>query len=127
MEGCATKATQESSYCAFHVKQRDECKRVVANRAKQELLRTDSEARELHKFYKSKKWRELRGWQLATEPMCRECGGAAQMVDHVRRIRAGGERLRKENLQSLCHECHNSKRGREAKESLKKKEKSGSI
>ena len=37
----------------------------------------------------------------------------AQMVDHVRPINEGGAALDLENLQSLCHACHNRKSGRE--------------
>lgn len=69
-------------------------------------------------FYQSTAWRKLRAEKLRRQPLCEKCeqqGKAtpAQMVDHVRPINEGGAALDLENLQSLCHACHNRKSGRE--------------
>ena len=65
-------------------------------------------------FYQQKPWRTLRLMILQNEPICRECERAvAQMVDHITPISQGGARLDPENLQPMCHSCHNRKRARE--------------
>ena len=64
-------------------------------------------------FYRSKEWRTLRLWIIQNEPLCRSCSRPAEMVDHITPIQEGGARLDPENLQPLCHSCHNSKRARE--------------
>ena len=51
---------------------------------------------------------------LQGEPLCRECGAAGEIVDHIKRIRAGGDHYDESNLQTLCRTCHEKKRGREA-------------
>jgi 5-methylcytosine-specific restriction protein A len=65
------------------------------------------------KFYNSKAWRMARLMQLRAHPLCALCGKAAEMVDHIKRVRDGGERLSANNFQSLCHSCHNRKRQQE--------------
>ena len=37
-----------------------------------------------------------------------------EVTDHVNPINQGGALLDWDNLQSLCHPCHNAKSGREA-------------
>jgi 5-methylcytosine-specific restriction protein A len=64
-------------------------------------------------WYRSKEWRKLRLMILQNEPLCRECSAVAEMVDHIRPIKEGGARLDPENLQPLCHSCHNRKRAQE--------------
>jgi 5-methylcytosine-specific restriction protein A len=64
-------------------------------------------------FYHTTAWRKLRKYHLVREPLCRECGAPAQMVDHIKPIRLGGEPLDDNNLQSLCNRCHASKSAHE--------------
>lgn len=100
----------EGRYCEqhrkAHWKQRDE---------------TRGERRqEEKKFYDSAEWKALREQQLRKEPFCRDCwergaGTPAEMVDHIRPISLGGDRTSPANLQSLCHACHNRKRGQETR------------
>ncbi len=71
------------------------------------------------KFYQSKAWRDLRAVKLEQSPLCEECARhgittLAQVVDHIVPINKGGARLDMDNLQSLCHPCHNRKSGQEA-------------
>ena len=66
------------------------------------------------KFYQSTEWRKLRALKLEQQPLCEECLRQdkitkAQMVDHIVPINNGGASLDIENLQSLCHRCHNKK------------------
>ncbi len=60
-------------------------------------------------FYKSERWKRLRKWKLWQDPLCEVCGGPAQVVDHIRPIKEGGDPMTVENLQSLCVRCHNRK------------------
>lgn len=60
-------------------------------------------------FYNSRDWRKLRAYVLAGEPLCRECGDVATVVDHVKPIRLGGSRWSHENLQPLCKAHHDEK------------------
>lgn len=70
------------------------------------------------KFYQAPHWRKLRALILEREPLCRECNKEgriteAKMVDHIKPIRLGGERIDEDNLQPLCHSCHNTKSAKE--------------
>lgn len=56
-------------------------------------------------------WRKVRRMKLARDPLCESCRKrrrtvAAQLVDHIVPIRAGGARLDLANLQSMCRRCH---------------------
>lgn len=66
------------------------------------------------KFYESSAWRALRAKFIAANPLCVECKKRgvitpAQVVDHIVPINLGGAPLSEENLQPLCHKCHNAK------------------
>jgi 5-methylcytosine-specific restriction enzyme A len=72
------------------------------------------------KFYDSALWKRAREDVLRHEPWCRECvktGRAtlANVVDHIVRLRDGGDRLDRANLAPLCAVCHNEKRSRESR------------
>lgn len=66
------------------------------------------------KWYGTARWKALRLWRLAVEPLCRMCAGAgrvtaADTVDHVEPHRGDEEKFfDRENTQSLCACCHNS-------------------
>ncbi len=67
------------------------------------------------KFYQSPQWRKLRALQLEQQPLCEDCKTIpARVADHITPINQGGEPLSIDNLQSLCHTCHNRKSGRES-------------
>lgn len=66
------------------------------------------------KFYQSTAWRELRAEKLRQNPICEQCLKIgliipAHVVDHIVPINKGGAALDIDNLQSLCHPCHNRK------------------
>lgn len=60
-------------------------------------------------------WKRLRAEVLAQEPLCRMCSAmglvvAATDVDHIIDSRDDyTDDNRRENLQSLCHDCHSLK------------------
>lgn len=102
----ATRYCDKHASCEYkHVKTRKQ--------VNPELMRADE-------FYLSPEWRALRKLQLELEPFCRTCSAnnrvtAAQMADHIKPINQGGAKLDLNNLQSLCHPCHNRKRQQEAR------------
>lgn len=65
--------------------------------------------------YNSTRWRKYRRAFLAESPVCVECGRLAEVVDHITPVRLGGAFWQPLNHQSLCHPCHNSKSGKEAR------------
>ena len=67
-------------------------------------------------FYNSKAWRMTRKFYIKNNPLCEECKRqsppiikAANVVDHIKAITFGGDKLDYSNLQSLCTMHHNSK------------------
>lgn len=109
--GCAS-VVYGQKWCKEH--QRSDWRRKTAHR-----LQTDW--REEKRFYDSAGWQRLRLERLRIEPLCRMCKAQGRIslakdVDHIERIRSGGERLSLENTQSLCKQCHARKSGREARE-----------
>ncbi len=72
------------------------------------------------KFYNSTKWRKKSKEYRAKNPLCVHCKEngivrEAQVTDHIIRIVDGGDPFDEDNLQSLCHKCHNSKSSYEGK------------
>lgn len=60
-------------------------------------------------FYSSRRWRALRLWILNHQPLCVDCGAAAQEVDHILPIQAGGALMDMDNLASRCKPCHSKR------------------
>jgi 5-methylcytosine-specific restriction endonuclease McrA len=76
-------------------------------------------------FYTSTAWRKARAAFLAAYPWCVTCLEEgrkvyATTVDHINRIKAGGDRLNPDNFQSLCGSCHARKSASESNERHKK-------
>lgn len=111
--GCNERASM-GSYCATHHQQREEemavRARIRAEEWKQHKIATDPEFRDRSGFYKTTAWRKLRKMKLAEEPLCRTCGAAGRVVDHIQQISRGGMRYDMNNLQTLCSPCHDRKR-----------------
>jgi 5-methylcytosine-specific restriction protein A len=97
--GCKNRFTDlNESYCETHRKER-----------RLEYDRTQRDPK-IVAFYKSEVWRRCRLMQLAAAPLCQVCLiKAGTIVDHIKPIRSGGERLDPSNLQSLCVSCHGKK------------------
>ena len=65
-------------------------------------------------FHRQAPWRRLRGWWINQNPLCLHCEEEgkvvpADVVDHIKPIKQGGAKLSHNNIQSLCHSCHNKK------------------
>jgi 5-methylcytosine-specific restriction protein A len=56
-------------------------------------------------------WERARLMKLSADPLCFDCGRAAELVHHIRAIADGGERLDFANLVSLCVPCHSKRHG----------------
>lgn len=74
-----------------------------------------------YKFYNSSRWRKHRKlfMSLPENQLCVRCKKLgfvveAKVVDHITPINQGGDKFDYDNLQPLCHRCHNSKSGKEA-------------
>ena len=73
------------------------------------------EDRKRDNWYSSKDWRSMRRSHISRNPLCVDCLSRgllrqADVVDHiVERKDDDSLRLDSQNLQSLCHKCHNSK------------------
>jgi len=75
------------------------------------------------KFYNARKWRKVSTAYREANPMCEQCTrdgnvGHADVCDHIdgldNLLSAGRDAYAFDNLQSLCHRCHNKKSGKEA-------------
>ena len=73
------------------------------------------------KIYSSERWRKLRAWKFASNPICEECEKAGlatptedihhiisfmSVTDPIVRLRLAYDY---DNLQSLCKKCHQKK------------------
>lgn len=70
------------------------------------------------RVYDLRAWHRVRKEQLSREPLCRHCHArgvitVARHVDHIIAIERGGAWFDADNLQSLCHACHNAKTARD--------------
>jgi len=94
-------------YCEKHAAQ-------ARSEVKKELFENDANALQRDKLYHSARWRKLRILVKASQPRCVTCGGPPDEIDHIIPVRLGGEPLEIENLQALCHLCHQRKTSNEA-------------
>lgn len=77
------------------------------------------QTKEDNSFYHTQIWRSTRKNYLMANPLCENCKKnnmvkAATVVDHILRIKEGGDPLDTTNLQSLCTQCHNAKSAKES-------------
>ena len=101
--GCVN--LSEGRFCEKHTKQE---------------RRVETAGRRGHiKIYSSARWRKLRMFQLRRHPLCNVCGGAAGTVDHIIPIEQGGDAWDMDNLQTICFQCHQEKRAKEAQMAAK--------
>ena len=101
--GCPNLAEPGKRFCTAHRGARRQADRDY--RAK----RTDVAEQA---FYRSERWKRLRAWKLARDPLCEVClkegrTTPAAMVHHVTPVKAGGDPMAIDNLMSLCVSCHN--------------------
>lgn len=77
-------------------------------------------------IYSSYRWKKLRKQYAESQPLCEHClkfdiVTPLAVVDHVKEIQHGGEPYDINNLQSLCHSCHNQKTAKERRKFEKRK------
>ena len=78
------------------------------------MTKRSAEAKQSHKFYKSKHWFVIRRVKLAKNPLCERClrrgvNTLATVVHHKVPHKGDWSRfLDMENLESLCKACHDS-------------------
>ena len=70
--------------------------------------------------YNKTQWRNLARRHKMANPICVLCEAngitsPVEVTDHISPINEGGTVYDWDNLQSLCHRCHNSKSGKEAR------------
>lgn len=86
------------------------CKPEIAREYDSTPARQESAA-----FYKSKSWTQLRNEYISEHPLCVRCLAygkltAGKIVDHKRpRSERPDLELEWDNLQTMCHACHNIK------------------
>lgn len=67
------------------------------------------------KFYQSREWKNTRKSVMLEDGLCQEClrqgyYKQADVVDHIIELKDDWDkRLDKDNLEPLCHSCHNKK------------------
>lgn len=114
--GCGVLVDYGKRYCPTHQAQ--------ADAQKQERASVYDKTRTEAKFYHSSRWQKLRNWFIKNNPLCVQClregrVTTATVVDHIEEIKDGGARYDINNLQSLCHACHNDKTAHERKKRKK--------
>ena len=79
--------------------------------------------RKSDKRYYTYRWTKFSRLFRQRNPLCVVCGNAAEVTDHVlpAALIAEADFYKEDNLQSLCHKCHNRKRATEDKERHKTK------
>ena len=102
--------------CVGHMREASAPRQTTARRR-----RMSDEEYNRDAWYSSKSWTKLRRAYIARYPLCRICSDngfvrSADVVDHiVERKDDDSKRLNWDNLQSLCHSCHNNKTAEEKK------------
>lgn len=81
-------------------------------------------------IYKTTRWLNLRKHYVLLQPLCEHCLKydiitEGKIVDHIIELEDGGEPFDINNLQHLCHSCHNTKTGQEARKRNRKKKNKG--
>ncbi len=97
--GCCEIINAETNYCERHTKQnqKNKIKRVYDH----------------HAIYNTSAWKMLSQQKRSKNPFCEICGEVADVVDHIIEVKDNDSvGLLEENLQSLCHSCHNRKTAR---------------
>lgn len=112
--GCPALCTgQEGEYRGRCVEHGPPVKASNSRRSRDRRLRNETQV-VLDKFYGSRVWQKLRAAYIAKHPLCCMCMEVnrvvpADVVDHIVERRDGGADTDWNNLQSLCHACHNDK------------------
>ena len=70
-----------------------------------------------YSVYNSSRWRRYSKGLRKNHPLCEHClkkgvTSPSEVVDHIHPISKGGDVWDRDNLQMLCHKCHNTKTGK---------------
>lgn len=66
------------------------------------------------RIYATERWRTFRRWFLARHPLCVDCGGLADTVDHLETVRARPDlAFVEDNCRPRCASCHSRRTSRE--------------
>ncbi len=104
--GCRELIQNHTSFCEKH---------TTTRKAKRNIQSTTVN----REFYNSTEWRELSRTHRIKNPLCEHCLilgilTPVTLVDHIIEIEDDPtQKLNPQNLQSLCHACHNSKTAQE--------------
>ena len=90
------KLAYQKKLCFFHIHNQENTFKPSSNKVKP-----------WHKLYQKSKWKDLRNVVLSQEPLCSKCKEVGNVVDHIIDHR-GNLKLfySRDNLQTLCVECH---------------------
>ena len=109
--GCNTLISMQERYCAEHIKDKKVHDSMVAKRYNETLRNKKHE-----RFYSSGQWKKVRTHIMSRYGgLCRSCAEfdmdvRADVVDHIVPIEINWElKINFDNLQPLCHSCHNRK------------------
>ncbi len=95
-------------------KQATHNQRITADQCKADRRRYDRERGRDRQFYGTKRWRRFRRWFLVRHPLCVECNGPANEVDHIESRRERPDLAFDEsNLRALCKSCHSRRTARD--------------
>ena len=82
---------------------------------KQDDLKYNSNMRDnkSQSFYNSRSWKRIKDYRMSLDGgICTRCGYKADLVHHIKEIKEAPElALDIDNLESLCHKCHNKEHG----------------
>lgn len=117
--GCHNKVPLDKRYCqeheALHKFKYDKSK--VNPRQQRQYFKDynkNQRDQEANTFYQSAKWQHMRDYVVARDMnTCQICGDVLKdrkIVDHIHPLKyAPDEKLKSNNLQTLCYRCHNLK------------------
>lgn len=97
---CPELSVPGSAYCAEHKIQKD-----AEFKARS---REYDQGRNQYAIYDAE-WRKFRKKYLREHPYCDECGGPAELIDHIKPLSQGGEKYDPKNLAPKCWRCHSRK------------------
>lgn len=111
-----------------------EDKRDIARRMEEHELSETHQAElayehRAQQFYRTQAWQTLSRLQRTREPLCQHCKAngrlrPADVADHIIELRDDWSlSMSLDNLQSLCHQCHNRKTELERRKRNERKEK----
>jgi len=109
-KGCSNLVPPNERYCKEH-----------KNIADKEYNKTKRDTKTHKEVYNTRRWRKVRELALKRDGgLCQMCLAEgrivkADVVDHIVEIKDGGAAYDLDNLQSLCHSCHNKKTAQERK------------